>query len=182
VNAGACLAAGAVLAFFLGIHYIRGGVSRNAKLALGLVHSQVVSYDGHGFRIDDPRAARNLQDALAVLGRVTPRGGSLFVGPTDLRRTDGNDVFVYYLFPRLRPASFYVELDPPAAKPGSGLARALVHADALLLGSRWNRQAEPNGSRRLGPAAPNRVVHHLFCRRAAFGGYEVLTPCRGGGT
>lgn len=79
-----------------------------------------------------------------------------------------------------RPASFYVELDPPASKRGSGLARELAYANVLLLGRGWNRKTERNGSRRFGSAAPNLVVRRRFCRRAAFGGYEVLMRCRGG--
>jgi hypothetical protein len=179
--AGALAAGAAVLGLFLGVHYVRGGVARNAKLALGRTHSHLVSYAGRDFRVDNARAARNLQRAVDATARLAPRDGSLFVGPTDLRRTAGNDVFVYYLFPHLRPASFYVELDPPASKRGSGLARDVARANVLLLGRRWNREAEPNGSRRVGSAAPNRVVRRRFCRRAAFGGYEVLTRCRRGG-
>ncbi|HEX6702435.1 MAG TPA: hypothetical protein VF101_17030 [Gaiellaceae bacterium] len=176
--AGAWLAGAAALALFAGVHYVRGGISRNAKLALGRTHASVVSYDGRDFRLDDAAAARSLQRAIDATARLAPRGGSLFVGPTDLRRTDGNDVFVYYLFPHLRPASFFVELDPPASKRSSGLARDLGRADVLLLGRRWNRETEPNGSRRFGSNAPNLVVRRLFCRRAGFGGYEVLTRCR----
>jgi hypothetical protein len=96
-------------------------------------------------------------DATAPVAR-----GSLFVGPTDLRRTDGNDVFVYYLVPHQRPASFYVELDPPASKRGSGLARDVARASVLLLGRRWNRETPPDGSRRFGSNAPNRVVRRLL--------------------
>lgn len=177
---GACAAGVAVLALFLGVHQVRGGIARNVRLALGRTHAHLVSHAGRDFRVYDAGAARNLQRAVDATARLEPRAGSLFVGPTDLRRTDGNDVFVYYLFPHLRPASFYVELDPPASKPGSGLARDVARANVLLLGRRWNREAEPNGSRRFGSRAPNLVVRRLFCRRAVFGGYEVLTRCRRG--
>jgi hypothetical protein len=170
----------AVLALFTAVHDVRGGISRNVKLALGRTHSHVVSHAGRDFRLDDARAARELQRAVDAVGRRERPGARLFVGPTDLRRTDANDVFVYYLLPDLRPASFYLELDPPASKPDSGLARDVARADVLVLGRRWNRASEPNASRGFGSSRPNRVLRRLFCRRAAFGGYEVLTRCRPG--
>jgi hypothetical protein len=151
-SAGAAwVAASAVLLLFLGVHYVRGGIARNAKLALGRTHAHVVSYAGRDFRVDDAAAARSLQRAVDATARVAPRTGS-----------------------------FYVEHDPPASKRGSGLAGDMAHADVLLLGRRWNRETEPNGSRRLGSNAPDVVVRRRFCRRAAFGGYEVLTRCRRG--
>jgi hypothetical protein len=91
---------------------------------------------------------------------------------------NGNDVFVYFMLPSLRPASFYVEADPPASRPGSGLARELAHADVLILGRRWNADREANGTELYGSAAPNRVVRQRFCQRGAFDGYQVLTRCR----
>jgi hypothetical protein len=177
-SVGAWAAGGAVVLLFLGVHYVRGGLSRNTNLALGRIHAHAVSYAGRHFLVDDATAARSLQRAVDATARLAPRTGSLFVGPTDLRRTDANDVFIYYLLPKLAPASFYVELDPPVSKRGSGLAQDVAHADVLLLGRRWNRQSEPNGSRRLGSNAPNLVVRRRFCRHAVFGGYEVLTRCR----
>jgi hypothetical protein len=174
----ACAAGVATLLGFLGVPYVRGGLSRNAKLALGRAPSYVVSYGGRDFRLEDPVEARNLQRAINLVARLGSRASTLFVGPTDLRRTNGNDVFVYYLLPHLRPASFYVELDPPASDPSSGLAGDIARADILLLERRWNRDTEPNASRRFGSSRPNAVVRRLFCRRAAFGGYAVLTRCR----
>jgi hypothetical protein len=155
-------------------------MSRNAKIVLGRTHAHVVANGGRHFRIQDPTAARELQSAIDAVARVAPRPHTLFVGPTDLRRTNANDAFVYYLLPHLRPASFYVELDPPASKAGSGLARDVSKADVLLLGSRWNRDSEQNGTRDFGSNAANLVVQRQFCRRAVSGGYEVLTRCRAG--
>ena len=171
------VAAGFVLVYFAGIGLIRDGLKRNAKLALGRTHSYEVSYHGRSFRIANKLAAQNIQRAVEAADRLAPPGGTLFVGPSDLRRTNGNDVFVYYLLPRLKPASFYIEMDPPVSKASSGLANDLRKASVLILAKRWNIAKEPNASRRFGSDLPNQVVRRDFCRRATFGGYSVLTHC-----
>lgn len=167
-----------VLVYFAGIGLIRDGLKRNTNLALGNTHSYVVSYHARSFRIANKVAAHNIQRAVETADRLAPPGGSLFVGPSDLRRTNGNDVFVYYLLPRLRPASFYIEMDPPVSRATSGLAADIRRASVLILARRWNIAKEPNASRRFGSDRPNQVVRSDFCRRATFGGYTVLTHCR----
>jgi hypothetical protein len=171
------LAAVVVVLCLLGIGYTRDGLVSNARLAFGNLHSTLVSYKGRDFRVADPVAGRELQQAIALAGRLAPNGGTLFVGPSDLRRMNMNDAFVYYMLPKLRPASFYVEADPPEVKPGAGLAQDVARSTVLILGKRWNADYEPNGTERYGSNASNEVVRRLFCRRGVFGGYEVLTRC-----
>jgi hypothetical protein len=174
----AVVATALVLALFATSGFVRGGISRNAKLLIGRARGHVVSYHGRDFRVEDPVAARELQAAVRFAARVAPQHGSLFVGPTDLRRTTRNDVFVYYLLPDLRPASFALELEPWAARAGSRLPRELARADVLILAARWNRPQEGDGTVRPGSSAAATVVRRGFCRRAAYGGYEVLVRCR----
>lgn len=171
-------AACGVLLCLAAIGYTRDGLVSNARLAFGRLHSTLVTHNGRDFRVANVTAGAQLQKAISLAGRLAPRGGSLFVGPSDLRRMNGNDAFVYYMLPNLRPASFYVEADPPASRSGSGLAGDLTRADVLILGHRWNADWEANGTQVYGSAEPNRVVRQLFCRRGRFGGYEVLTRCR----
>jgi hypothetical protein len=176
--AAALGATAAILVVFASAHYVRGGVSRNAKLVLGRQPVHVVSHGGRSFRLESEADARDLGRAIAAEARLARPGGTLFVGPRDLRRTAGNDAFVYYLLPHQRPASFYVELDPVASRAGSGLASDLRHADLLILGGPWDSLHEPNASSHDGPPTADRVVARLFCRRGRFGSYDVLARCR----
>jgi hypothetical protein len=176
--AAALGAAAAILVVLASVHYVRGGVSRNAKLVLGRQPVHVVSHGGRSFRLESAGDARDLGRAIAAEARLARPGGTLFVGPRDLRRTAGNDAFVYYLLPHQRPASFYVELDPVASRARSGLASDLRHADLLVLGGPWDSLHEPNASSHDGSPAANRVVARLFCRRGRFGTYDVLERCR----
>jgi hypothetical protein len=176
--AAALGAAAAILVVLASVHDVRGGVSRNAKLVVGRAPVHVVSYGGRSFRLESAADARDLRRAVAAEARLARPGGTVFVGPRDLRRTAGNDAFVYYLLPHQRPASFYVELDPVASRAGSGLASDLRHADLLILGGPWDSLHEPNASSHDGSPAANRVVARLFCRRGRFGTYELLARCR----
>ena len=175
--AAALGAAAALLLVLASVHYVRGGVSRNAKLVVGRAPVHVVSYGGRSFRLESAADARALERAIGAEARLARPGGRLFVGPRDLRQTAGNDAFVYYLLPRQRPASFYVELDPVASRAGSGLASDLRHADTLLLGGPWDALHEPNASSHDGSPAANEVVARLFCRRGRFGTYELFARC-----
>jgi hypothetical protein len=162
----------------LATHEIRGGIHRNLQLLQGKNRGHTISYGGRSFIIESARAARDLQEVVDVTGARAKPGDTLFVGPSDLRRTNQNDVFVYYLLPGLRPASFNVELDPPASEPGSSLPSELERADYLILTSRWNVWKEENGSRRYGSDAANRVVHDHFCVVDHAGTYRLLRRCR----
>ncbi len=134
---------------------------------------------GRSFLVDSPATARDLDRVLAAIERSTSPGDSLFVGPHDLRRTNYNDAFVYYLLPKLEPASFYLELNPGTAnRVGSSLAGDLKRADVLLLTTRYDRWNEPNDSTKPGSRAPSAVVARRFCRIAGSGTYTVLRRCR----
>jgi hypothetical protein len=88
---------------------------------------------------------------------------ALFVGAKDLRFTNVNDVDIYHLFPSLRPASYFLELNPLSAnRPGSRLADDIAKADWVILDSMWNHSHEPNGSAIPGPDAPNQVIAKKF--------------------
>jgi hypothetical protein len=167
-----------IVLFLMGSHAVRGNIHTNIRLALGKARGYRVSYRGRSFIISSRSAAGDLQaivDSVAV--RAQP-SQTLFVGPRDLRRTNFNDVFVYYLLPQLRPASFNIELDPPASKPGSPLASELKRSDYLILSSRWDSWAESNRSRLYGSPAANAVVRDRFCVLERAGTYELLRRCR----
>jgi hypothetical protein len=169
-----------VLLFFLSTHAVRGNLNRNLQLALGekTGSGYRVSYGGRYFILASKSAAHDVQKMVDLVGAQATPGQRLFVGPRDLRRTNQNDVFVYYLLPRLKPASFYVELDPPVSRRGSPLPDELRRADYLILTTRWDRWNEPNGSRRFGSSAANQVVQAHFCLTDQVGTYALFKRCR----
>jgi hypothetical protein len=131
------------------------------------------------FRVASATEARDAQAMVDAVERLNPPRRTLFVGPGDLRRTNYNDAFLYYLLDDLRPASYYMELNPQTAnRRGSGLARDLSHADVLVLNRRWDHWRGPPAAQKLGPDGPNQVVRSRFCLRTSAGTYELLQRCR----
>ncbi len=169
-----------VAAAFLHVSLL--GFRDDARIVRGSERGYDVRLSGspsRGFLVDSRSTARDLNRLLPVIDRVTSPGDSLFVGPRDLRRTNYNDAFVYFLLPALKPASFYLELNPGTAnRSGSSLASDLQTADVLLLTTRYDDWNEPNASAKQGSTAPSAVVAARFCRIAQSGTYTVLRRCR----
>ena len=100
------------------------GLREDARIVSGRERSfEVRAQPGRSFRVDSPTVARDLNRLLPVIERAATSGSSLFVGPRDLRRTNYNDAFVYYLLPKLKPASFYLELNPGTATDQARVSR-----------------------------------------------------------
>ena len=111
-----------------------------------------------------------VQAAVDELGRRAEPGDRLLVGPSDLRRTWYSDVFIYWLFPELEPATYYIEMDPGLANAeGSSLADDVASADWVILTGLWDGWMEPNSSMEFGSDAPNQVLRDHFC---VVGDYE----------
>lgn len=144
----------------------------NVRDLRGMQHTYRGFYDD-----DDSGAAAS--DVVARAGRLARPGDSLFVGSQDLRRTNYGPTYMYFLLPQLRPASYYMEMNPMTAnREGSGLADELRRADWLILTSRWDRWNEPNESSKLGSSEPNHVVRDAFCLRFESGLYRLYERCR----
>lgn len=123
-----------------------------------------VSRDGRRFYLGDIGPYRATRDAVAVLDGLVEPGERLFVGPHDLRRTWYSDVYFYYLFPELDPATYFIEMDPGLANAeGSRLADDLRSADWVVLTRFWDGWYEPNSSMDYGSAEPNGVIAADFC-------------------
>jgi len=138
-----------------------------------------VTSGGRWFPLADRSEAEASQAMVAAAARLARPGQALFVGPADLRFTNYNDTYLYYLLPQLRPASFYMEMNPQTANlPGSDLPAQLRHADWLILSRRYARWSEQNSSSKRGSALPNRIVASDFCTVAASGDYRLLRRCR----
>ena len=127
------------------------------------------------FYDDDSVGARLAVERVRSLARP---GESLFVGPQDLRRTNYGPTYMYFLLHELRPASYYMEMNPGTAnREGSGLPEELRRADWLILTSEWDAWDEPNESTVFGPSEPNEVVRDLFCARFEAGQYRLYERC-----
>jgi hypothetical protein len=115
------------------------------------------------------RATGALLDRLQQL--AIP-GDRLFVGPADLRRTNYNDTFLYHMLPQLRPATYFLEMNPGSAnRSNSRLASDIRTADWLILNRAYDDWREENSSGRNGSDEPNLVVRTEFTLSGEFGDY-----------
>jgi hypothetical protein len=137
----------------------------------------VVRSEGRTFILAHANDAASVQRVLDTVNRVARRGQSLFVGPYDLRWADYGPTYLYFLLPQLRPASYYTVINPGVMNgPDSTLAHDLLHADWLILSSKWDNIREPNA--KPGSAAPNEVVRAKFCVRLRAGTYRLYESRR----
>jgi hypothetical protein len=123
--------------------------------------------------------SRDAAGAVVARARALARpGDTLFVGPQDLRRTNYGPTFMYFLLRDLRPASYYMEMNPGTAnREGSGLADELRRADWLILTTEWDDWNEPNESMDFGSSEPNEVVRDAFCVRLERRQYRLYERC-----
>ena len=138
------------------------------------IHRQAFKIERNGrvFYYGRPDVAAALKPLIRDLDKVSEPGQTLLVGTADLRKTPYSDAFLYYLFPELPPATYYIEMDPGVANADdSGLADEVRHADFLVLSRVWDDWDEPNDARNFGSSEPNEVVEKDFC---LVGDYEHL--------
>jgi hypothetical protein len=160
---GAAIALGATYTFtalFTFRYYLL-----HTRAGLGQVPSAFpVERDGRRFYFGDFEAASALQAAMADLDELSRPGERLLVGPSDLRRTWYSDTVVYWMFPELDPATYFLEMDPGLANAAdSGLAEDVASADWVLLTGFWDGWYEPNSSIEYGSDGPNQVLRDQFC-------------------
>ena len=144
----------------------------HARVGLGQVPSAFrVERDARYFYLGDYRAFLAVSAAVDELDRRAEPGERLLVGPLDLRRTWYSDVFVYWLFPELDPATYFIEMDPGVANAeGSRLAADVASADWIVLTGLWAGWMEPNTSIDFGSDAPNQVIRDEFCEVGSWEG------------
>jgi hypothetical protein len=134
-----------------------------------------IERNGRVFYYGKKAVAEALPGLIHDLGRDSKPGDSLLVGTTDLRKTPYSDAFLYYLFPELKPATYYIEMDPGVANADdSKLAGEVRKADFLVLSSVWNDWSEPNDSRNFGSDTPNQIVRRDFCKLGDYRGQYAL--------
>ena len=144
----------------------------------------LVERGDHRFWFGDFFVAKALNEMIPELDARSEAGDRLIVGPADLSRTIYSDVSVYFLFPELEPATYYIEMDPGLADAtGSGLAEDIAAADFLVLTNIWTGWNEPNASDIHRSQEHNQAVADHFC---LVGRYEdnlvlLFERCEGGG-
>lgn len=162
VTAGAALAVAmfVIAPFYTYRHYVL-----HTRVAVGdLPTPFVVERDERRFWFGDFFVAQAASEMVADLDRWSTPGERLVVGPADLRRTIYSDVALYWMFPELEPATYYIEMDPGLADAeDSGLADDLLTADWVVLTNFWTGWYEPNASSDFGSDAPNQVIADHFC-------------------
>jgi hypothetical protein len=144
----------------------------------------LVERDDRRFWFGDFFVASALNQLVVDLDDLTEPGDRLVVGPADLSRTIYSDVAVYFLFPELEPATYYIEMDPGLAdREGSGLARDIETADFLVLTNIWTGWSEPNASSDHLSDEGNQAVADNFCliRRYEDNLVLLFERCEGGG-
>jgi hypothetical protein len=178
---------GAVLVLMLAIapfytyrHYLL-----HTRVSVGdLPLPYLVERDGRRFWFGDPFVASALSQMVTDLDALTEPGDRLIVGPADLSRTIYSDVAVYFLFPELVPATYFIEMDPGLADAeGSGLAEDIASADFLVLTNIWTGWNEPNASSDRLSQEANQAVADNFCLIHQYEENLVLIfeRCDGGG-
>ncbi len=142
----------------------------HTRVGLGQVPSPIpVTRDDRTFYFGSARAAIALQQAVDDLAAMAEPGERLVVGPLDLRRTWYSDAVVYWMFPELEPATYFIEMDPGVAnKEDSGLAADVASADWAVLTGFWAGWYEPNSSIEYGSDAPNEVIRDHFCEAGSY--------------
>ena len=126
----------------------------------------------------DKNQVQSLQSLISTILKVAKPGDRLFVGPNDLRRTNYNDTFIYFLIPDLLPASYYLEMNPGSAnRLGSRLSQDIASADIVVLTTRYDTWNEANDSVLNGDASANKIVENNFCLDSIHGEYSIYLKC-----
>lgn len=122
------------------------------------------------FPVGPPERVVSIGRMLDKLEQLSKPGDRLFVGPADLSGAVYSDTFLYHLLPRLRPATYFLEMNPGSAnRPGSRLASDVASADWLILNSEWVSTQEKNASRE-----PEIIVRDHFRPVGSYGSFTLF--------
>lgn len=139
------------------------------------VGSVFLERGSRSFPVGPPGRVVNIGRMLDQIERLSKPGERLFVGPGDLRRTNYCDTFIYHLLPKLRPATYFLEMNPLSAnRPGSRLASDVASADWLILNYEWDFANEPNRSVEYGPVEAADVVKNQFQFVGLYGSFALF--------
>ena len=121
---------------------------------------------------------KQLQKTIDELEARSRPGQTLFVGPLDLTRTAYNNSFLYFLFPKLKPSAYYIEMAPAVTnRAGSRLATDVATAQFALLDRTYDLWDEPNGSGLAGSSEASMALARDFCLVAMHDPYRLYQKC-----
>ena len=148
----------------------------HTRVGLGQVPEPVRgARGGRTFWFGVHQAYVGVQAAVDELDAMAEPGDRLLVGPLDLRRTWYSDTVLYWMFPELEPATYFMEMDPGLAnEEGSSLADDVASADWVLLTGLWDGWYEPNDSIEYGSDEANQVLRDPFCEVGSYEDGHVL--------
>lgn len=127
------------------------------------------------FPVGTPERVITLGRMLDDLERLSKPGERLFVGPKNLRQPGYNDTFIYHLVPSLRPATYFLEMNPRSAnRPGSRLVSDVLSADWLVLNREWDSLGESDRYAESGTAEAADVVKKHFQIIGQYGSFGLL--------
>jgi hypothetical protein len=119
-----------------------------------------------------------LQAIIDELELRSAPGDRLFVGPRDLSRTNYNDSFMLFLFPKLKPGNYYIEVASGVAnRPGGRTSADLSRSRFALLDSAYDRWREKNSSSIPGSTEPLVVLDREFCLIMERPPYQLYARC-----
>jgi hypothetical protein len=143
-------------------------------------HSYKITNAGRTFYYGKEDRAQAAQMVIDEADRISKPGERLFVGPVNLRKTPYSDAYLYFMLPKLKPATYYIEMDPMDTKPHSRLASDLKSADIVILSKIWDNWSEPNDSRKLGSDEAQQELARDFCPVGNYLDlYELYRKCQG---
>ena len=153
-------------------------VAADRSFALGIVPSYTIEVGGRSFPLFVEEDERDLRLFLDAVERAAKPGERLLVAPEELRRTNYNDTYLYYLLDQLTPATYFLEMNPDAAARRDGrLAEDIRSADVLILTDQYDMWNEPNASSEFGSNELNEVVAGEFCRVTKRAHWTFLRKC-----
>ena len=124
------------------------------------------------------RDATALQAVVDELERLSRPSDTLFVGTRDMARTAYSDSYIFFLFPKLRPGQFYIEMAPGISNgEGTRTIRDLAGVKFLVLSTAYDGWDEPNASAARGSEEPGRIVARDFCPVMERAPFTLLERC-----
>jgi hypothetical protein len=124
------------------------------------------------------KPAAELNELLNELNSISSDGESIFVGPDDLRFAFYNDTFIYFLLPKLKPSSKFLEMNPGVANQvNSGLDKEILSSDWIILTSKHSPPREPNMSSIPIENNFNSIINQNFCLLKKLGYWELFKKC-----
>jgi hypothetical protein len=132
--------------------------------------SMFVERGDRSFPVGPPERVVSIGRMLDKVEQLSKPGDRLFVGPADLNGAVYCDTFLYHLLPKLRPATYFLEMNPGSAnRPGSRLASDIASADWLILNSEW----QPTGRQNSSPE-PENIVRDRFRPIGRYGSFTLF--------